>query len=170
MAETVVIQSYEPIGWKDHIVQKPRTYTPIHNEDGTITLIPAEGEVWQQGTPISAEHLNHMEKGIINNDARLPVVEICEIDLSGVTDELYPRMTLLAGGFGYGVGGYGDTPAGGTGMTTVDAAYTFDEGHVRVIVPRQYAAYTQATQTGDRIFSLSTEDPNNEQSLTLVIH
>ena len=170
MADSVVIQPYEPIHWKDHTTQRPRTYTPIHNEDGTITLVPANGEIYQQGTPLSAENLNHMEQGIINNDARLPVAEICNIDLSGVTEELYPRVTLLAGGYGYGVGGYGETPAGGTGMTTVDAAYTYDDGYVRVIVPRQYAEYTQASQIDTKTFSLSSEDPTNEQSLTLVIH
>ena len=168
--EPVVIKPYEPIDWKDHAVERPRTYRPIYNEDDTILLVPEEGMVWQQGTPLSAANLNHMDQGIINNDARLPVVEICTIDLSGITSELYPRLTLLAGGYGYGIGGYGETPAGGTGMSTIDAAFTFDEGAVRVIVPRWYSAYTQATKIGERTFSLTTENPDDETSLTLVVH
>lgn len=168
--EPIVIKPYEPIVWKDHAVERPRTYRPIHNEDGTILLVPEEGYVWQQGTPINAENLNHMEQGIINNDARLPVVEICTIELSSITDEMYPRMTLLYGGFGFGIGGYGETPAGGTGMNTIDAAFTFDDGAVRVIVPRRYAEYTQAAQIGERTFSLTTQNPTDETSLTLIVH
>lgn len=168
--ETIVIQPYEPINWKDHAVEKPRTYRPIYNEDGTILLVPEEGTVWQQGTPLSAANLNHMEQGIINNDARLPVVDICTIDISAITDELYPRMTLLSGGYGYGIGGYGETPAGGTGMTTVDTTYVYDEGMIHVIVPKQYAAYTVASQIGERTFALTTGKEDDETSLTLIIH
>lgn len=170
MAETVVIQPYVPLDWKDHAVAHPRTYNMIHNEDGTVTLVPNEGEVYQQGTPLTAEHLNHMEQGIANNDARLPVAEVGVIDISGITNELYPRLSLLAGGYGYGIGPYGETPAGGTGMTTVDAAYTFDEGKVHVIVPRPYAAYTKVSKTSNNTFALTTEDENDEWSLTLVVH
>lgn len=168
--DTIVIKPYEPIVWKDHAVEKPRTYLPIHNEDGTITLVPEEGVVWQQGTPLSAANLEHMQQGIINNDARLPVVDICTIDISAITSELYPRLTLLSGGYGYGIGGYGETPAGGTGMTTVDATYVYDEGTIHVIVPKQYAAYTNATKIGEKTFSLTTENPDDETSLTLIIH
>lgn len=168
--ETIVIKPYEPIGWKDHAVENPRTYRPIYNEDGTILLVPEEGTVWQQGTPLNAANLNHMEQGIINNDARLPVVDVCTIDVSAITDELYPRLTLLVGGYGYGIGGYGETPAGGTGMTTVDAAYVYDEGTVHVIVPKQYAAYTNATKVADKTFTLTTDNPDDETSLTLIIH
>lgn len=168
--DTIVIKPYEPIVWKDHAVEKPRTYRPIHNEDGTILLVPDEGMVWQQGTPVNAANLEHMQQGIINNDARLPVVDVCTIDVSGITDELYPRLTLLSGGFGYGIGGYGVTPAGGTGMTTVDATYVYDEGTIHVIVPKQYAAYTNATKIGEKTFSLTTDNEDDESSLTLIIH
>ena len=60
----MVKTTYEPTQWTDHKVEKPRTYMPIHNEDGTLTLQPAMGNVLQQGTPINAERLNHMESGI----------------------------------------------------------------------------------------------------------
>ena len=56
--------SYTKVVWKDHVTEHPRTYTVQENGDGTITLVPAPGEIVQQGTPISAENLNHMETGI----------------------------------------------------------------------------------------------------------
>lgn len=170
MDQTVVIQPYEPFDWKDHIVARQRTYKMTDNGDGTITLTPAGGVVYQQGTPMCAERFNHMERGIANNDARLPVVDICTIDISAITSELYPRITLLSGGYGYGIGGYGETPAGGTGMTTVDATYVYDEGMIHVIVPKQYAAYTVASQIGERTFALTTGKEDDETSLTLIIH
>ena len=38
------------IGWKDHVVQRPRTYTEATNSDGSKTFTPAPGTVIQQGT------------------------------------------------------------------------------------------------------------------------
>ena len=56
--------AYQKNTWNDHVVQNQRTYNVVSNEDGTKTLVPAFGEVIQQGTPVDAEHLNHMEDGI----------------------------------------------------------------------------------------------------------
>ncbi len=50
--------------WLDHFVQKARTFSMVNNGDGTVTLLPAFGEVYQQGTALNAENLNHMEEGI----------------------------------------------------------------------------------------------------------
>ena len=55
---------YQKQKWKDHYVQNPLTYLITKNDDGTTTLTPAFGEVIVQGTPLDAEHLNHMEEGI----------------------------------------------------------------------------------------------------------
>ena len=55
--------SYEPINWKDRIVEKPRTYNVQNNPDGTITLIPAPGTVIEEGTPVNAANLNKLEQG-----------------------------------------------------------------------------------------------------------
>lgn len=52
------------IGWKDHVVTRPRTYTEVLNGDGSKTLTPAPGEVLQQGTPISATNLNAMDAAL----------------------------------------------------------------------------------------------------------
>ncbi len=50
--------------WKDHLVERPRTYREVTNADGTKTLNPDYGAVTQAGTPVDAAHLNHMEDGI----------------------------------------------------------------------------------------------------------
>lgn len=50
--------------WKDHMVERPRTYSMIENEDGTYTLVPQPGTVFQQGTPQSANHFNRIEETI----------------------------------------------------------------------------------------------------------
>lgn len=52
------------IGWKDHIVERPRTYTEKTNADGSKTYSPAPGEVLQQGTPQSATNFNTMDEAI----------------------------------------------------------------------------------------------------------
>jgi len=59
--------SYEPINWKDRIVEKPKTYHVQNNPDGTITLIPAPGTVVQEGTPVNAANLNKMEQAIVTH-------------------------------------------------------------------------------------------------------
>lgn len=55
---------YTKTNWSDRVVQNPSTYTMRNNSDGTITLIPAPGTVQSSGTPIKAEYLNNIEKGI----------------------------------------------------------------------------------------------------------
>ena len=55
---------YIPTDWKDRAVDNPMTYTMRDNGDGTITLIPAEGNIAQVGTPLTAANLNHIEAGL----------------------------------------------------------------------------------------------------------
>ena len=56
--------AYVKTDWKNREVERPRTFTLVENPDGTVTLIPAEGEVYEQGTPIVATVMNNMEDGI----------------------------------------------------------------------------------------------------------
>ncbi|UTI44441.1 hypothetical protein [Niallia sp. RD1] len=53
--------SYNKNIWSDRIVERPLTFTMQQNSDGTITLIPAEGEVIQSGTALTANKLNNLE-------------------------------------------------------------------------------------------------------------
>lgn len=56
--------SYQKTDWQNHIVERPDTYNVTQNSDGTVTQKAAFGTVIQEGTPLSAENLNHMEEGI----------------------------------------------------------------------------------------------------------
>ena len=52
------------IGWKDHVVERPRTYTEVLNGDGSKTFTPSPGDVIQQGTPQSATNFNTMDEAL----------------------------------------------------------------------------------------------------------
>ena len=56
--------AYEKTIWKNREVERPRTFMMQNNPDGTVTLIPAEGEIIEPGTPIIAENMNKIEQGI----------------------------------------------------------------------------------------------------------
>lgn len=44
--------------WKDRKVERPNTYNIQNNIDGTITLIPEAGTIYEPGTPLNAANLN----------------------------------------------------------------------------------------------------------------
>ncbi|MCF6461505.1 hypothetical protein [Clostridium sp. Cult3] len=56
--------AYERTIWKNREVERPRTFKKIENPDGTITLVPAEGNIIEPGTPIIAQNMNNIEDGI----------------------------------------------------------------------------------------------------------
>lgn len=56
--------AYKRTNWKDHVVQRPRTYTKVANGDGSETYTPSPGQVLQQGTPQSATNFNNLEEGL----------------------------------------------------------------------------------------------------------
>lgn len=56
--------AYEKTIWKNREVERPRTFEKVENPDGTITLVPAEGNIIEEGTPIIAENMNKIEQGI----------------------------------------------------------------------------------------------------------
>jgi hypothetical protein len=53
---------YNKTAWKDRVVEKPLTFTLQNNADGTVTLIPAEGQIIEPGTSINAVNMNNIEK------------------------------------------------------------------------------------------------------------
>ena len=61
--------TYEPIGFKNKVVERPRTYFLQENPDGSFTLIPAPGEVYEEGTPLNAANLNKLEQGLVTHEA-----------------------------------------------------------------------------------------------------
>ena len=56
--------AYEKQEWLDNIVEHPGRRKLIYNDDGTVNLEKAEGEIIQAGTPFTARRANYMEDGI----------------------------------------------------------------------------------------------------------
>jgi hypothetical protein len=54
--------AYIKTNWKDRVVEKPLTFNLQNNPDGTVTLIPAEGQIIESGTPLTALNMNNLEK------------------------------------------------------------------------------------------------------------
>lgn len=95
--------------------------------------------------------------------------ELCTVDISDVASGLYPCARLLAGSHAYGMGGYGDTPAGGSDLTLIYAAYVYGDRTITVFAPKAYAAYTHVSQIDKGVFSLTTGKEDDTASLTLII-
>lgn len=60
--------AYTKTTWTNREVENPRTFTLTENADGTVTLTPAEGEVFVAGTPIDAVYMNNIETQVEAND------------------------------------------------------------------------------------------------------
>ncbi|MGE7546121.1 hypothetical protein [Sporosarcina newyorkensis] len=52
---------YLRINFDDHIVEFPNRFRFVQNDDGTVSLEPDEGEIFQPGTPLNAETLSPMD-------------------------------------------------------------------------------------------------------------
>ncbi len=56
--------AYIKTQWQDHVTQYTNRYDQTENADGSINLSKVQGEVVQQGTPMSAENFNNLEDGV----------------------------------------------------------------------------------------------------------
>ena len=101
--------AYEKTVWKDHVVERPKTYRMVENADGTVTLVPVPGQVIQQGTALNAENLNHIEDALAEHDETLGK----RLPMAGGTMEGYIDMG------GNAVKGL-KAPAAGTDAATKD--------------------------------------------------
>ena len=79
---------YEEKLWLDHVTEFEDRYREQTNADGTITHIPVEGEVLQQGTPQNAQNFNHMETGISEAHALAGLLVISAIHQGQKLDDL----------------------------------------------------------------------------------
>lgn len=61
--------------WANREVERPRTFNLEDNGDGTTTLIPAEGNIITQGTPIIASNMNNIEDYLVSLANLTEVVE-----------------------------------------------------------------------------------------------
>ncbi|RSD21084.1 pyocin knob domain-containing protein [Mesobacillus subterraneus] len=53
---------YNKTAWKDRVVERPLTFTMQNNADGSVTLAPAEGQIIDPGTALTALLMNNLEK------------------------------------------------------------------------------------------------------------
>ncbi len=99
--------------WQDHRPQRARTYTMVDNGDDTVTLTPAQGIIYQQGTQLNAANLNNIENRI--------------------DEMMYAGLELLW---------QNDTPAANFAAQTVNLSRTVQENEVCLIVYGDLAAAT----------------------------
>ena len=83
--------AYKQTDWKDHVTEYENRYTETQNPDGSVTHTKVEGEVVQQGTPMSAANFNHMEEGIG--------------EAASMADLLYTQVLLMLGHSEYSLDG-----------------------------------------------------------------
>lgn len=83
--------------WRDHIVEYPGRIRLADNNDGTFDVIKDEGEVIQQGTPVTAHNMNRIEQGIADAHADVS-------DLRLLTSTLAVQVATLQGATLGGVG------------------------------------------------------------------
>ncbi|MBB6716376.1 hypothetical protein [Clostridium gasigenes] len=67
--------SYVKTNWENRIVEKPKTFRQQPNVDGTITLIPEEGSVIKEGTPVNASNMNKIEDELVANSSQLENIQ-----------------------------------------------------------------------------------------------
>lgn len=85
--------AYTPTNWKDRDVQNPRTYSVRENEDGTVTLFDAPGEIYEQGTPVNAANLNKIEEELTKKGGGLEIGDI-GFAAFGINETLNERRYL----------------------------------------------------------------------------
>lgn len=66
--------AYKKTTWKDRVVERPRTFTLENNPDGSVTLRPAEGEIFEPGVPIIAKNMNNIEEKVEELDSKQIIV------------------------------------------------------------------------------------------------
>lgn len=60
--------AYIKTNWKDHAVEHPGRFNQQSAGEGKVTLTPDFGQVLQQGVPVDATNLNHLEQGVKDCD------------------------------------------------------------------------------------------------------
>lgn len=57
---------YERINFQDDVSEYPNRIRLINNGDGTYSIFPEKGEIFQLGTPHDSVTMNHLDEGIYN--------------------------------------------------------------------------------------------------------
>lgn len=62
--------------WKDRRIERENTFNVLNNKDGTITLIPVTGEIYEAGTPLNALNLNKINEQLETKASKGDVARI----------------------------------------------------------------------------------------------
>lgn len=75
--------------WVDRSTQKVRTYDVTENPDGSVTLTPVTGEVYAEGTPLSAANMNKLEDVVQNTGVALDMfMTITQAEIRALKDRV----------------------------------------------------------------------------------
>lgn len=99
----LTLKKYKKTIWKDNLVEYPDRIKlkPENEEEGLYTVIDAEGEVFEEGTPVNMRIMNNIEDGIENNNKyilatiqdvktlQLQVLILQAVITGGVNGEVY---------------------------------------------------------------------------------
>lgn len=92
--------AYKRTNWKDRVVERPRTYNQVTNQDGTVTQTLAPGQIIEQGTPQNATNFNKIEEGLqhmaIAYDMLLTVTQAQVRDLEKRLELAETKLATLA--------------------------------------------------------------------------
>lgn len=76
------VSIYEKVGFIDHTTERPGVYKEVILNDGSILHVPDEGEILEEGTPVNARTLGHMDDGIYKNSLQTKINKDNIISLS----------------------------------------------------------------------------------------
>ncbi|BES66045.1 hypothetical protein SANA_24840 [Gottschalkiaceae bacterium SANA] len=75
--------NYNKTTWGERQVEFPNRFVMVENEDGTITLTPAFGNVIQGGTPLSVGNMQKMDDELEFLDKKVSISKSATILASG---------------------------------------------------------------------------------------
>lgn len=75
--------------WTDRATQKIRTYNVTENQDGSVTLTPVTGVVYEEGTPVNAKNMNKLEDVVQNTGVALDMfMTITQAEIRALKDRV----------------------------------------------------------------------------------
>lgn len=153
--------NYSPTRWINRLVKRPRTYTQTQNEDGSVTLVPAPGEVKEPGTPLNEENLNHIEQGIKACADGVNSMEQTVQELNAKVEEFSGSVAAHKHDAGDITSGVLGVPHGGTGKESVTAgSFLVGNGTGAMVekTPAEVLADIGAAESGAGCPSVTTAD------------
>ncbi len=101
---------------------------------------------------------------------RVPTATLGTVSTLAATPQLYPLCALYKSAWGFGMGGAGVGPAGGTAVVAIDAGFEYDGEHnVTVTAPAELQDFTIVHQLSDATFAFLSDVRTETAGLVLRI-